>query len=219
MFPCIMLSLLALNVRLIMVKPMLKFVSSAMFIKSVIIIVVTAGFAGGVVYYGIGTPQAIVSPQPANIQNTVNDTVQGNNSSDKTGVEAKSTVEVVEPVLKPAPEVISGLSQIMPMLMVQAEKINTVEIKDQAYLDVVSFSVSQRQYRFADAAMLKISQTELRDTARSQIVIALAMDGRAVEAFDIIDTVEIDALRDVMRLQVIEALIVPEMLPDGLLRK
>jgi len=189
-----------------------------MFIKSAIIMVVTAGFAGGVVYYGIGTPQIIVDPKPANIQNPAIKPVQGEISSpDKTGT--ADTVDIIEPALEPAPEVISSLDQIMPMLMVQAEKINTAAIKDQAYLDVVNFSVSQRQYRFADAAMLKISQPELRDTARSQMAIGLAMDGRAVEAFDIIDTVEIDALRDVMRLQVIEALIVPDKLPEGLLRK
>ena len=201
-----------------------------MFIKTVIAFVVTAGFAGGVVYYGIGTPQSAVKPQP-----TTNPQAANTTQPVKTEAETKSVVAVIkptpEPISEPAMETISepiseppaepttGLAQIMPMLMLQAEKINTVEIKDQAYLDVVSFSVSQRQYKFADGAMLKISQTELRDTARSQIAIALAMDNRAVEAFDVIDTVEIDALRDVMRLQVIEALIVPEQLPAGLLRK
>jgi len=201
-----------------------------MFIKTVIAMVVTAGFAGGVVYYGIGTPQSVVKSQPANSSQATNNT-QPVKTEGNTEAETESAVEVIKPASEPISEPISeppaeppaepttGLAQIMPMLMLQAEKINTVEIKDQAYLDVVSFSVSQRQYKFADGAMLKISQTELRDTARSQIAIALAMDNRAVEAFDVIDTVEIDALRDVMRLQVIEALIVPEQLPAGLLRK
>lgn len=109
-----------------------------------------------------------------------------------------------------------NLARIMPMLMAQAEKISTPEIKDQAYLDIVNFSVSQGQFKFADAAMQKINQTELRDTARSQIAIGLALGGRADDAFEVIDAVEIDTLRDVMRLQVIEALIVPGKLPPGL---
>ena len=157
-----------------------------MFFKFIIAVIITAGFAGGVVYYGIGMPPLLNLSKP-------------------------------EPTLEPAKK--ANLTIIMPMLMMEAEKINTVEIKDQAYLDVVSFSVSQRQYNFADKALQKISQTELRDTARSRIAIAMAMDGRAAEAFDIIDTVEIEALRDVMRLQVIETLIIPEQLPAELLRK
>jgi hypothetical protein len=193
---------------------MLKLISSAMFIKSVIAIVVTAGFAWGVVYYGTDSMLVANNAEPANNLETTKTSVPTN-----TEVEAQNIREVTKPI----PEPISGQSsdpeQIMPILMLQAEKIDTIEIKDQAYLNVVSFSVNQRQYNFADATLQKISQPELRDTARSQIAIALAMDGRAVEAFDVIDTVEIDALRDVMRLQVIEAVIVRGTLPAGLIRK
>ncbi len=184
-----------------------------MFIKSTIVMLVTAGFAGSVVYYGIGAPQVIVNSQQNSLLQPNNITITDIQPA------INNPNEALEPVLEPAPEILTNLAQVMPMLMSQADNIGTIEIKDQAYLDVVNFSVRQRQYRFADAAMLKISQTELRDTARGQMAIALAMDGRAVEAFDIIDTVEIDALRDVMRLQVIEAMIVPESLPEGLLRK
>jgi len=116
----------------------------------------------------------------------------------------------------PEPEPRLDLAKIMPVLMQQTEKISAVEIKDQAYLDIVNFSVSQRQFKFADAAMQAIDQTELRDTARSQIAIGLALDGRADDAFAVIDAVEIDTLRDIMRLQVIEALILPGKLPPGL---
>jgi len=128
------------------------------------------------------------------------------------------TPEPSEPMPAPVGENID-LARIMPMLMEQAEKISTPEIKDQAYLDVVNFSVGQRQFKFADAAMQKIHQPELRDTARSQIAIGLAMVGRADDAFEVIDAVEIDTLRDVMRLQVIEAIIVPGKLPPGLVRQ
>ena len=123
--------------------------------------------------------------------------------------------EPEDSVAKPAPD----LAKIMPVLMKQAAKISTPEVQDQAYLDIVNFSVSQRQFKFADAAMREIKQTELRDTARSQIALGLAMDGRTDDAFEVIDAVEIDTLRDVMRLQVIEALIIPEKLPLGLVRQ
>lgn len=135
-------------------------------------------------------------------------------------LEPEAVIEL-EPTSESAPEHGSGfnLAKIMPLLMKQTEKISAVEIKDQAYLDIVNFSVSQRQFKFADAAMQEIDQTELRDTARSQIAIGLAMDGRADDAFEVIDAVEIDTLRDIMRLQVIEALILPGKLPPGLVRQ
>ena len=59
-------------------------------------------------------------------------------------------------------------------------------------------------------ALSKIEQVELRDTARNRMAVAFAKAGHAKKAFAILEDLEVDALRDVMRLQVIEALIVPE---------
>ncbi len=224
----------------------MKFMGTAMFVKSALAMLITIGFAGGVVYYGTSNGANSASDS-ASGQEVELRAPQQNTPQRNAKTSAPTTVETVEaktienkvtqqsepmpveheaPKLKPDPKpeptpepaTNFDLAKIMPLLMQQAEKISTVEIKDQAYLDIVNFSVSQRQFKFADAAMLEIDQTELRDTARSQIAIGLALEGRADEAFEVIDAVEIGTLRDVMRLQVIEALIIPEKLPPGFVR-
>ncbi len=112
-----------------------------------------------------------------------------------------------------AGQVYVNKKNILKTLLAQAEQIDTVELKDQAYLDIVNYAAKHELYGQADMAMKKIDQVELRDTARGQIAISMARIGRAAEAFSIIDTVEIDSLRDVLRLQVIEAIVLPNRPP------
>ncbi len=202
-----------------------------MFVKSALAMLITIGFAGGAVYYGTNSvapaDNEVELRAPKKVERTeaVSEKafVLPTQKATEKLVEVSTVEEMTKPERKSEPETVidTGLNlvEIMPLLMKQTEKISAVGIKDQAYLDIVSFSVSQRQFKFADAAMLEIDQTELRDTARSQIAIGLALDGRADDAFEVIDAVEIDTLRDVMRLQVIEALILPEKLPPGLGRR
>jgi hypothetical protein len=57
-------------------------------------------------------------------------------------------------------------------------------------------------------ALEALDQPELRDTARSKMAVKYARLGQRDDAFALIEEVEIDALRDFMRLQVIEALVV-----------
>ncbi|MBL4854356.1 MAG: hypothetical protein JKY25_08975 [Robiginitomaculum sp.] len=170
--------------------------------KFIFAMLITAGLAGGAVYYG------------------TNMTEFRNNEISlplKWGQKTQSNTFKISPQPKVALNSKIDLVRVMPTLMEQADKISTIEIRDQAYLDIVSASVSDKRFSFADAAMQNIIQPELRDTARSRMAIALAMDGRADDAFELIDAVEVDALRDVMRLQVLEALIAPQNLPPGLL--
>jgi len=115
--------------------------------------------------------------------------------------------------LKVEPKDISGTVQIV---MAQAEKIEMPELRDRAYLDLVSYALKHDDYKVAAKALKKIEQTELRDTARNRIAIAHAKAGDAENAFGILDDIEVDALRDVMRLQVIEAMIAPEELPKDM---
>ena len=74
---------------------------------------------------------------------------------------------------------------------------------------MTEYALSEGLFNPASAAMEKIRQVELRDTARAQIAIELATRGDSASAFSLIDEVEVDELRDIMRLQVIEALIAP----------
>ncbi len=90
-------------------------------------------------------------------------------------------------------------------IITQAERMASVDLRDQAYLSAVEFALSYENFTGADEAMQSLSQPQLRDTARSKIAVKYAKSGKTDAAFRIIDRVEIDDLRDFMRLQVIEA--------------
>lgn len=89
----------------------------------------------------------------------------------------------------------------------QAEIIMQPDLRDRAYLDLVDYATSKGMFGEAKKAAMKIQQIELRDTARSRIAMGLARFGKSDDAFALIEEVEIDELRDVMRVQVIEALL------------
>lgn len=108
------------------------------------------------------------------------------------------------------------ISATVKVVMEQAEKIKMPELRDRAYLDLVSYGLDHGDYEVASTALKKIEQVELRDTARNRIAVTYAKDGNAAEAFGILDDLEVEALRDVMRLQVIEAMIAPEELPKDM---
>jgi len=102
------------------------------------------------------------------------------------------------------------ISQTAKLIMEQAEKISIPELRDRAYLDLVSYALKHGDKTAAKMALSKIEQVELRDTARNRMAVNYAKNGDAEKAFGILENLEVDALRDVMRLQVIEALIAPE---------
>lgn len=109
-----------------------------------------------------------------------------------------------------------NISGTVKIVMAQAAKIEMPELRDRAYLDIVSYGLDHGDYAVAARAMKEIEQIELRDTARNRMAVAYAKDGNAEEAFAILDSLEVDALRDVMRLQVIEAMIAPDQLPEDM---
>jgi len=110
----------------------------SMFIKTALALLLTVGVAGGAVYYGTSSPQdqgneVALAPKP-NVQDQT-PIPQNNKIKPVEGTEPKQPEPLLEPVTKPLPEPELDLMQVMPMLMAQVEKISTVEIKDQAYLD------------------------------------------------------------------------------------
>jgi len=120
----------------------------------------------------------------------------------------------IDEVMKEATS--KDISATVNIVMEQAEKIEMPELRDRAYLDLVSYGLDHGNYKVASKALTKIEQVELRDTARNRIAVAYAKDGNAEDAFGILEDIEVDALRDVMRLQVIEAMIAPEALPEDM---
>lgn len=109
-----------------------------------------------------------------------------------------------------------NISGTVKIVMAQAARIEMPELRDRAYLDIVSYGLDHGDYDVAARAMKEIEQVELRDTARNRMAVAYAKHGNAEEAFAILDSLEVDALRDVMRLQVIEAMIAPDQLPEDM---
>jgi len=97
--------------------------------------------------------------------------------------------------------------QRIEVVFEQAENITQPDLRDRAYLDLADYATSKGLFDSAQEAALKINQVELRDTARSRIAMGMARYGKSDEAFALIEAVEVDELRDVMRLQVIEALL------------
>ena len=126
--------------------------------------------------------------------------------------------KAIEAFLKPSVlfEDDTDISATVKIVMEQAEKIEMSELRDRAYLDLVSYGIDHGNYDVAAKALTKIEQVELRDTARNRMAVAYAKEGNAEDAFGILEDIEVDALRDVMRLQVIEAMIAPDDLPEDM---
>jgi len=108
------------------------------------------------------------------------------------------------------------ISKTVKLIMAETKKIEMSELRDRAYLDLVTYALNNCSYGTANEALSKIQQVELRDTARNRIAVAYAKDGDAEKAFKILEDIEVDAVRDVMRLQVIEAMIAPDELPKDM---
>lgn len=108
------------------------------------------------------------------------------------------------------------ISQTVKIVMEQAEKIELPELRDRAYLDLVSYGLEHEDYKVASKALKEIEQVELRDTARNRMAVAYAKANMAEDAFGILEDIEVEALKDVIRLQVIEAMIAPEELPEDM---
>lgn len=145
-------------------------------------------------------------------------------AADKNQTNTRSATDVIRSVIRP-PSRVKGSNKsddvetddvdidensdlLIDEVMAQAEQIKSPDLRDQAYLDIVDYAVKNQNFGAALVAMETLRQPQLRDTARSKIAVQYAKFGQTEKAFDLIEEVEIEELRDFMRLQVIEALIV-----------
>jgi len=86
--------------------------------------------------------------------------------------------------------------------------------RDQAFFEITEYALSEGRYDSARLAHDMIEQDELSYGAKSRIAVAFAQNGMPSKAFKVIEEVKEPELRDFMRLQVIEALIAPQNLPE-----
>ncbi len=104
---------------------------------------------------------------------------------------------------------------LLSTVMSEAAEINKSELRDQAYFEITEYALSEGRFDSARLAHDMIEQDELSYTAKSRIAVAYAQSGKPTKAFKVISEVNEPELRDFMRLQVIEALVAPQRLPEA----
>jgi len=156
------------------------------------------------------TPSDVPSPVPAADGRSVQDqNIDVTVNSDEKTMTVTVTTDGEDAEVEPEPP-----TNLIDRVMAETLKISVPDLRDRAYLDIVSYALKTEDFVAANTALQKIEQVELRDTARNRMAITHALNNDADSAFAIIEDLEVDALRDVIRLQVIEALIAPELLPQ-----
>lgn len=94
---------------------------------------------------------------------------------------------------------------VFDTLIDQAGQLEITDARDDAFLNILNFSLAEGRYEIADGMVERLSSPELRDTARQRIGISHAQAGRMDEAFAVLDTVEIKELSDPIRLEIIRS--------------
>ena len=113
-----------------------------------------------------------------------------------------------------AGELPSDTTPLLSTVMAEAKQIKKPELRDQAFFEITEYALSEGRYDSARLAHDMIEQDELSYGAKSRIAVAFAQNGMPSKAFKVIEEVKEPELRDFMRLQVIEALIAPQNLPE-----
>lgn len=90
-------------------------------------------------------------------------------------------------------------------LIEQAGRIEIVDARDDAYFNILTFALTENRHTVAGEVLEKLSTPELRDTARQRVGISHARRGRMEEAFAVIDSIEINELKDPIRLEIIRS--------------
>ena len=91
--------------------------------------------------------------------------------------------------------------------MREIAKISAPTISEQAYFSLVNYALSHARFSDAQTAMNQIGTVEMRETARINMAVALARNGQSQRAFDMVESIEAPEYRDILRLQVVEALL------------
>lgn len=94
---------------------------------------------------------------------------------------------------------------VFDALLEQAALVEIANARDDAYFNILNFSLTQGRYDIADGLVENLSSPELRDTARQRIGISHAQAGRMDKAFAVLDDIEIKELADPIRLEIIRA--------------
>lgn len=101
-------------------------------------------------------------------------------------------------------------SELVELVKKEILKIESPEMKDQAYFDLVLYAIENDMYSTAANGILSIEKQEYRDSARGEYALGLIEDGQVQEAFKALEQIETENLKDVLQLKAIQALIAPK---------
>ncbi|WP_416879110.1 hypothetical protein [Litorimonas sp.] len=139
------------------------------------------------------------------------ETSEGQETEPSDDIQAVEDPDTATQKTATSPEMKSGeeIEAVYETALAETKDIGIVELRDRAYLSLIDYTIRQMDFERSKAVITEISQPELRDTARSNIAVGLARLGKRDAAFAILENVETQALADVLRLQVIEAMTAP----------
>jgi hypothetical protein len=199
-----------------------------MIVKTVLAFIVTASLAGGVVYYGTQSIEDTTDDVAGNdaateqnitaIQNQLSASLNeiepaaSDDIGDETGDEAgafSATTETTTTITTTETITDDRIEQLdaFEFSVDQAELLTDVQLKDQAYLNIITYALEREMYGEVDQLLGKIQQAGMRDVARGQIAATLTKHGYVNEALEFIDTAEIEKSRDQIRSQIISSLL------------
>ena len=101
---------------------------------------------------------------------------------------------------------ISSKEANVNFILDEARKIEIVDMRDEAILEILDFVLYHNKSGKAADILTELSSPELRDTARARIGVHLARHGKTVPAFAVMDEIEIEELRAPIRLEIITTL-------------
>lgn len=113
--------------------------------------------------------------------------------------------DVATPALGEVDGPLTVNKSIFESLLEQAALVGIVDARDDAYLNILNYSLAQSRYDVAGGLVENLSSPELRDTARQRIGISHAQAGRMDAAFAVVDDIEVKELSDPIRLEIIRS--------------
>lgn len=117
----------------------------------------------------------------------------------------RDTVATPVPVTRESGSVPPVNAAVFDALLEQAGLVEITDARDDAYLNILNFALTEGRYDVAAGLVSNLSVPELRDTARQRIGIAHAKAGRMDKAFAVLSDIEIKELADPIRLEIIRA--------------
>lgn len=117
----------------------------------------------------------------------------------------RNTVQTPFPVTGESSNQVPVNAAVFEALLEQAGLVEITDARDDAYLNILNFALTEGRYDVAATLVGNLSVPALRDTARQRIGIAHAKAGRMDKAFAVLDDIEITELADPIRLEIIRA--------------